>query len=611
MLDIQTINLTLAGLCRHYENNDFSPRQLTQALLKANRDYNQENPIWIHLLSEEEVEPYLAAMETNPNKDLPLYGIPFAIKDNIDLAGIPTTAACPGFAYTPDESAFVVKQLIAAGAIPLGKTNLDQFATGLVGTRSPEPWGPCHNALNSEYISGGSSAGSSVAVAKGLASFSLGTDTAGSGRVPASLNNIVGLKPSRGLLSNTGLVPACRSLDCISIFALSCSDANQVLNVAAQYDPQDAYSRPNPFSNSKRYYQPITDATKITIGVPQAAQLEFFGDKEAEQLFAESIKLLEQTEAKIVEIDFEPFFQAATLLYQGPWVAERYLATQDLIEKSPDSLHPVIHTIVSKGKDPSALDTFSAQYQLQEHAQKAAQVLKQVDALVTPTNGTAYTVEQLLNDPIQLNSNMGYYTNFMNLLDYAAIAVPTGQFKNNLGFGITLFHKAMTDKRLLSLAAGVHKQANLKLGATQLTLEPDQTANPSHSTVDLVVCGAHLEGLPLNWQLQERGAVLQQKTHSSPHYKLYALAGGPPFRPGMIRVAEGGKAIEIEVWRLPMEELGSFVVEIPQPLGIGKVELNDGRWLPGFICEAAGIEGAKDITELGGWRKYLGTMNNT
>ncbi|MGB1058598.1 MAG: allophanate hydrolase [Ketobacter sp.] len=604
MLDLTTINMTITGLLDHYTNGDFTPAQLIHSLRQANLALNQSNPVWIHLLSEAELAPYLAALEGKNPQQLPLYGIPFAIKDNIDLAGIPTTAACPAFTYTPQQHAFVVQQLLAAGALPLGKSNLDQFATGLVGVRSPQPWGPCHNALNSEYVSGGSSAGSAVTVAKALVSFSLGTDTAGSGRVPASLNNIVGLKPSKGVLSTRGVVPACRSLDCVSIFALTVDDANTVFDVAAQFDPQDPYARANPYANSKRYFNSHSGALRI--GVPPASQLNFFGNTEAEALFTAGLQPLRDLGAELVEIDFEPFRSAARLLYEGPWVAERYLATQALIESAPDALLPVIRTIIGSGSQPSALDTFRAQYQLQAYAQQAAAVLQQVDAIVTPTNGSIYTVAEVQNDPIQLNSNLGYYTNFMNLLDCSALAIPSGFYRNGVGFGITLFQHAFSDKRLLSIGRTLQQANPITLGATALHPRAMTPASkPPRTAINLVVCGAHLDGLPLNWQLQERGATLVEATQSAPCYKLFALAGGPPLRPGMLRVEEGGRAIEVEVWRVPLEAFGSFVAEIPAPLGIGKVQLQDGRWESGFICEPYGLDAAEDITELGAWRRYL------
>ena len=609
------VNMTLGGLKKHYQQNDFTPRELIHALLRANAELNQHNPAWIHLLSLEEVESYLAALESQSPETRPLYGIPFAIKDNIDLAGIPTTAACPAFSYTPEHSAFVVQQLLAAGAIPLGKTNLDQFATGLVGVRSPEPWGPCHNTLNDDYIAGGSSCGSAVVVAKGLASFSLGTDTAGSGRVPASLNNLFGLKPSRGLLSNTGLVPACRSLDCISIFAFSSADANAVFDVACQFDSEDAYARKNPYENGPRYFSANTSLLTehyVTLGIPSSDQLPFFGNQEAERLFQKSLQQLRETGATLLEIDFAPFSEAARLLYEGPWVTERYLATKNIIEQQPDAMLPVIRQIIQQGATPSAQEAFAAQYRLQALAQKAQAELNKVDAIVTPTAGTLYKVQEVQDNPIQLNSNLGYYTNFMNLLDCAAVAVPSGFYDCGVGFGITLFSRAFTDKRLLSIAAVLEQHNSLPLGATDqlLAAEPVNT-RISPSTINVVVCGAHLEGLPLNWQLQERGATLLEKTTSSSDYTLYALAGGPPLRPAMVRVTEGGRAIEVEVWQVPVQHFGSFVAEIPAPLGIGKVQLADGRWESGFTCEGNGLTGAKDITELGSWRDYLAILQDS
>lgn len=599
-LDLNAIDMSISGVLQLYRNGTATPNQLIMALRAANAEYNQHNPVWIYLLSESELHSHLQKLEGQSPSSLPLYGVPFAIKDNIDLAGVDTTAACPDFSYRAESTAFVVQQLLDAGAIPLGKTNLDQFATGLVGVRSPEPWGPCHNALNADYLSGGSSAGSAVTVAKGLVSFSLGTDTAGSGRVPASLNNIVGLKPSKGLLSTSGVVPACRSLDCVSIFARNCADANSVFDVASQFDPNDPYARPNTFENGPRYFQ-YGNLNGIRVGVPGADQLQFFGNSEAQQLFQTSLQQLQAAGATLTEIEFEPFSSAARLLYEGPWVAERYLATRELIESSPKSMLPVIETIIGQGNRASALDAFNAQYQLQAYAQQARAQLHTVDAIVTPTNGTIYTVAEVQADPIQLNSNLGYYTNFMNLLDCAAVAVPSGFYQNGVGFGITLFHHHHTDKRLLWFAAALEKET----AAQHKTSQATPTTNQPKRSIDVVVCGAHLEGLPLNWQLTERGATLLQKTQSAPCYKLFALAGGPPFRPGMQRVESGGNAIEVEVWRVPMEQFGSFVAEIPPPLGIGKVQLADGRWEAGFICEGYGLEGAEDITELGAWRRYI------
>ena len=601
MLDLDKIDITIGGLRQHYQAGDFSPRDLIGALLQRGDTYT-DNPIWITRLSLDQLEHYIHQLESLNIEDAPLYGIPFAIKDNIDLAGIPTTAACPGFSYTPDESAFVVQQLVNAGAIPFGKTNMDQFATGLVGVRSPEPWGPCKNALNENIISGGSSSGSAVAVALGLVSFSLGTDTAGSGRVPASLNNIVGLKPSRGLLSIRGVVPACKTLDCVSVFALTADDANRVFDVAAQFDNQDAFARPNQFNNGSRYFGKFTNSTKLKIGVPLAEQLEFFGNSEAKTLFQQSIDLIAKV-ATIKPIDFSPFKNAANLLYEGPWVSERKIAIEQV---NSDSLLPVIKNIIREGPARTAEDGFKAQYQLAGYKRAADTVMRDLDAVVIPTNGTYYTIDEVLNDPVQLNSNLGVYTNFMNLLDFAAVSVPLGFYSNKVGFGVTLFAPALKDKKLLSITKILQSLQPLPLGAlNEKYSNREAVGSAPRDGIDVVVCGAHLDGLPLNWQLKERGAILIKATTTSSNYRFYALAGGPPKRPGLIRDDKNGAAIDVEVWRVPQENFGSFVAEIPAPLGIGKVELADGSWCSGFICEAIGVIGAEEITDLKSWKAYL------
>ena len=368
------MNLTIESLHKAYQNKTLTPEKLIDQLLQNCETYNEHN-IWIHRLSEKELQPYLENLSQYSVEELPLYGIPFAIKDNIDLAGIPTTAACSGFEYTPDESAFVVQQLIKAGAIPLGKTNMDQFATGLVGTRSPEPWGACKNAFDSRYISGGSSSGSAVAVSLGLVSFSLGTDTAGSGRVPAAFNNLIGLKPSKGLLSMKGVIPACRSLDCVSIFALTTDDANTVFEQAAVFDAADQYARRNPYDNNHRCYG-LVDRT-FRFAVPKSEQLQFFGNDSAQALFETSIQTMERLGGEKVEIDFTPFLDAAVLLYEGPWVAERYAAIEEIITEKPDELLPVIKTIIGSAEGKTAVDTFKAEYQMQTYRAQAKQLLSQ------------------------------------------------------------------------------------------------------------------------------------------------------------------------------------------------------------------------------------------
>jgi allophanate hydrolase len=533
---------------------------------------------------------------------LPLWGIPFAIKDNIDLAGISTTAGCPDFAYTPSVSAAVVQNLVDAGAIPIGKTNLDQFATGLNGTRSP--FGACRNSFDEQYISGGSSSGSAVSVALGMATFSLGTDTAGSGRVPACFNNLVGVKPTLGLLSATGLVPACRSLDTISIFAYNTDDANTVLASAEAFDERDGYSRENPFSNQSRQYG-LRDSS-LKVGIIPEDQLQFFGDEAYQRAYQKTLQALQKEGFDCVEIDYQPFNEAAKLLYEGPWVTERYLATQPLIDEKPEAIFPVVRDIVAPGKEPKATELFKAQYRLKELRIQCVAQLQQVDCLLTPTAGRFFTIEEMLAEPILCNSQLGYYTNFMNLLDFSAVSVPTAFTEAGLPFGITLVADAFSDRQLLSIANRIQQKFNLPMGAlniSQLSHAKNNVVNTN--TIEVLVCGAHLNGLPLNWQLTERGAVLKSVTQTAAKYRMYALAGGPPYRPGLIKDDEAGAAIDVEIWSMPMDQFGSFVAAIPAPLGIGKVELDDGRLVSGFICEPYGIDGAEEITHLGGWRAYI------
>ena len=595
-MDKNKLSLDIQSLHAAYREGTLTPSDLVDLVLER-IDAQPNRNEWIYRLSREELLGYADSLEGHSPDTLPLFGIPFAVKDNIDLIGTPTTAACEAYTYTPAKSAFVVERLIAAGAIPIGKTNLDQFATGLVGTRSP--FGACQNAFNPEYISGGSSSGSAVTVATGVASFSLGTDTAGSGRVPAAFNNLIGVKPTRGLLSTSGVVPACRSLDAVSIFALTASDAEKILGVAARFDEADAYARRVP----GHVYS--FDAEAFNFGVPHADQLQFFGNKDAQRLFNEAVDRLQVLGGTPVEIDFQPFLDAARLMYEGPWVAERYLAAQPLIDDKPNALLPVTHAIISGGSKPRATDAFKSQYRLMELKRKAEAAWKKVDVIVTPTAGTIYTIKQVEADPIQLNSNLGYYTNFMNLLDLAALAVPAGFQGDGLPFGITLIAPTFGDAALLPLGDRFQRSSVRSMGATGHSLPAHvESQEAPANRVRVAVVGAHLEGLPLNHQLAERGARLVKKTLTSEKYRLYALAGGPPYRPGLIRETKG-KAIEVEVWDMPSEHFGSFVDGIPAPLGIGKLELINGEWVPGFICEPYAIETAEDITHFGGWRNYL------
>ena len=595
----------IPSLLQRYASGTLSPTQVVEAINAEIQ--NDPDHIWITTLSLESLRGYARNVEAQGMTSLPLYGVPFAIKDNIDLAELPTTAACPAFAYTPSYSATVVQRLINAGAIPIGKTNLDQFATGLNGTRSS--YGACRNAFNPAYISGGSSSGSAVAVAKGQVCFSLGTDTAGSGRVPAAFNNLIGYKPTKGWLSARGVVAACRSLDTVSIFAFTAADTARILTISAAYDAADIYSR-----EREGHGFDFGTASHFRFGIPRKQQLKFFGNRESEQLFNETIARMQALGGEAIEIDFEPFLAAARLLYEGPWVAERYAAIQSFFELHSDQIIAPVREIIATAKRCSAADAFNGLYQLRRIKQQADRIWANMDCLLTPTAGTIYAIQAMQQDPIRLNTNLGYYTNFMNLLDYAAAAVPAGFQNDGLPFGITLVAPAHQDEPLLHLAQRLQQAYSLPLGATGIAL-PQYIPFPTSSRsgqVRIAVCGAHLSGLPLNEQLTSRQGKLVTSTATSPDYRLYALSGKPPQRPGLIRVSknEQGVAIEVEVWELPARELGSFVANIPAPLGIGTITLASGETVQGFLCEHYAIENAADISHFGGWRNYLRQQDN-
>jgi allophanate hydrolase len=529
----------------------------------------------------------------------PLWGIPFAVKDNIDVAGLPTTAACPAYAYTPSRSATVVERLAAAGAILVGKTNLDQFATGLVGVRTPYP--APRNAMDPVLVPGGSSSGSAVAVARGLVSFALGTDTAGSGRVPAALNNIVGLKPTRGAISARGVVPACRSLDCVSVFAGTVADAWAATAAAAGYDAEDAWSRSVVLGT-------MALPTVVRIGIPDAASLRI-GSDAAGAAFDAALATLPDLGARPRPVDLAPFFAVAALLYEGAWVAERYAAIRDFIEAQPEALHPVTRQIIEGARRLSAADAFAGQYRLAELARTAAKVWDEIDVLVVPSIPDVCTLDEVALDPIGVNSRLGTYTNFVNLLDLAAIAVP-GPFRSDgHPSGVTLIAPAGRDGLLAAMAARLHAAAGVAIGATTVLVPPPplDTAPPP-GTIPLAVVGAHLSAMPLNAELTRRGATFVRAVSTAPEYRLYALPGEPPKRPGLVRVGEGGVSVAVEVWALDPAAFGDFVAAIPAPLGIGTLRLADGTTVQGFLCETAATEGACDISRFGGWRAYVASL---
>ena len=557
--------------------------------------------LFISLRAEQDALAEARALAAAGDAKLPLYGIPVAIKDNIDAVGFATTAACPAFAYKPAHDATAVARLRAAGAIVIGKTNLDQFATGLVGVRSP--YGAPRNPFDRNLIPGGSSSGSAVAVATGIVPLALGTDTAGSGRVPAAFNNIVGLKPSLGLISNHGVVPACRTLDCVSVFALTVDDAWTALATIAGPDANDPYSR------GRALGTPGAMPAQVKLGVPRAGQLLFFGDAAYAAGYETALKRLARLGCDIVEIDIEPFYETARLLYDGPWVAERSITARSVLASDPDAIHPVTRDIILSGLRPSAIDAFAAFYKLERLRRVADYVFShQVDALALPTAPTIYGIKQVAADPIQLNSRLGTYTNFVNLLDLCGLALPAAMTETGVPFGITLLAPGGADARLAEIGCVFHADTQLPLGALrepQPALAPPATL-AAQGEVAIAVVGAHLSGLPLNAELRALGGRLLQTTTTAPDYRLYALTGGAVAKPGLLRVAQGqGTAVELEVWALPVAAFGGFVDAVPPPLSIGTIALHDGRTVKGFLVEAAATAGARDISDFGGWRAFL------
>ncbi len=590
---------TVAEILDAYRSGSIKPDDMVARSFARIRAHN-DPAIFIALRDEAEVRAEARALEKAGGKSLPLYGIPVSVKDNIDVKGLPTTAACPAYSYRPGKDAACVARLRDAGAIIIGKTNLDQFATGLVGVRTP--YGIGRNLFDPKLIPGGSSTGSALAVGAGVTPLSLGTDTAGSGRVPAGFANIVGLKPSRGLVSNAGVVPACRTLDCVSVFALTVDDAVAMLAVIASPDAADDASP----RRAPRGVGPMPEGLRL--GVPLPGQRLFFGDRMAEALYEASLVQFTALGAKIVEIDIEPFYAAARLLYEGPWVAERYLTTRALIASSPESLHPVTRQIILAGAHGTAADAFAAFYQLEDLRRVRDHVFRGIDAMVLPTAPTIYTVEQVLADPIGLNSRLGTYTNFVNLLDMCALAVPASMRADGAPFGVTLLALAGEDAMLAAIGRMFHAASGLRLGALKYLQPPLALDAPAlaDGEIALAVVGAHLSGMPLNGELRTIGARLIERGATEPHYRLYALPGTRPPKPGLLRVKNGaGAAIEVEVWALSASAFGRFVAAVPPPLSIGTLELNGGRPVKGFLVEAEAVDGARDISSFGGWRAFM------
>ena len=590
---------TIAEILAAHRAGALTPEQ-TVARSFARIRAHGDPAVFITLRDEGEVAAEANAIAASRDVELPLYGIPVAVKDNIDVAHLPTTAGCPAFAYVPARDATVVAKLRQAGAIVIGKTNLDQFATGLVGVRSP--YGVPRNALKPGLIPGGSSSGSAVAVAAGLVPAALGTDTAGSGRVPAMFNNIVGLKPSLGMVSTQGAVPACRTLDCVSVFALTVDDAWTVLAAIAGPDADDPFSRPI------RPGRLGASPPAMTVGIARPGDRIFFGDEQSAAAYAAALQRIAASGATLVEIDMGPFYEAARLLYEGPWIAERYIAAQAVVTTDPTAMHPVTREIILCGAQPTAVDAFAAFYRLAELRRAADRAFLAVDALVLPTAPTVYGVEEVFANPIELNSRLGTYTNFVNLLDLCGVAVPAAMDANGTPFGVTFLAPSGRDAAIASMARAFHAGTGLPLGATRAP-HPGLAPLPSAAAegeVLLAVVGAHLSGMPLNRELVDCGARFIEATTTADDYRLYALASAHPAKPGLLRVASGaGAAIEIEIWALPAEGFGRFVAAIPFPLSIGTLVLADGRPVKGFLVEAESIQGARDITTFGGWRVFV------
>ncbi|CEI51120.1 Allophanate hydrolase [Acinetobacter bereziniae] len=575
--------------------NAYANQQIDiDGLIDYVKTIKNDDHAWIEIASSAQIQMQIEYLKTQNCDDLPLYGVPFAVKDNIDVAGFHTTGACKEAEYLANTDAFVIAKLKKAGAVVVGKTNLDQFATGLVGVRSP--YGAVKNSFNPEYISGGSSSGSSVAVANGIVPFSLGTDTAGSGRVPAGHNNIVGLKPTKGWFSTTGLMPACRTLDVISIFALTSDDAWLVATLMQGNDKTDAYSRSHPANVATQF-------SKGKIAIP--AQLEFYGDIESEKAFKIAVERVQALGYEVESIDFTDFNLLARALYNDAWVAERTVAVEAQVSRQ--QAHPVIAEIIAQADQFKATDTFKAEYQRAELAQKINLQLQAYDALLVPTSPTIYRISEVEADPLNKNSHMGAYTNFVNFADLAAIALPNIIRADGLPSGVTFIASAWYDQALAKFAQQWQTLTELPLGTSSYRYQKSFEIE-SQNSVKLAVVGAHLSAMPLNFQLTTRQATLLAKTRTAKSYKLFALKNTVPPKPGL-QFDIHGTAIEVEVWEIPLANFGAIVAEVPSPLGIGNLQLEDGTWVKGFICEAYAIQEAVDISHFGGWRAYIKSLN--
>jgi len=597
------LSLDIGSLRRAYGEEMLTPSEVAEVTLTATSGEGNEG-IWIHRRDADDLRAEARKLDQiPPHARPPLYGLPFAVKDSIDVAGVPTTVACPEFAYVPNQSAPVVERLRAAGALFVGKTNLDQFATGLVGVRSP--YGIPKNPFDARYVTGGSSSGSAAAVARGQVSFAVATDTAGSGRVPAAFNNIVGLKPSRGLLSTRGLVPACRSIDCMTLMTLVCEDARDVASVVTGFDPADPFSRPEAARFQWRSGQVSWAGSRV--GVPRPEDLTF-GDTVAREQFESACARLETMAITLERVDMTPFYEAGALLYAGPWVAERLAGLETFVHAHPDALLPVIRKILASGAEYRGTDTFRAIHRLAELRRAIEPTWSRLEALVVPTVPFHPQIQAVLADPIETNARLGCYTTFANLLDLAAVAVPGGFRPDGLPSGVTFIGPWGRDASLLTLGSAFHAKTGGSLGATGQPVPPLGTMSLELplDPQPIAVVGAHLSGGPLNHQLTDRGGRFLRSARTAPRYRLYALPGTKPPKPGLVRTLGEGARIELEVWALPSETIGSFLAAVGAPLAIGTIDLDDGSRVHGFLCEAHAAEGAEDISSFGGWRAYVG-----
>jgi allophanate hydrolase len=605
-------NLTFESLGKAYTEGSARPEEVVRevhARIEDGRSKSQNAWLWVREVDALVDDARALMARRASGEHLPLFGLPFAVKDNIDVAGLPTTVACPALEHVPSESNPVVERLVQAGAIVIGKSNMDQLAMGLVGVRSP--YGIPVNPFDPTMIPGGSSSGSAVAVATGQVSFALATDTAGSGRVPAGFNNVVGLKPTRGALSTRGVAPACRSIDCVTVLAMTVSDACAVAEIGKGWDVEDPYSRPDA---GDLLFAPAPGPWPRRLAVPRA--LEFFGDAQTEAIFRAALDRLRGMGCSIVEIDFTPFLRAGELLYGGPWVAERLVAGGALLAERPHELLPVVRAILAEAGTYDAVATFAGMYRLAALRQAVREVWSTADALVVPTAPTIYRIDQVLADPRLLNGNLGIYTTFANLLDLAGVAVPAGFRPDGLPAGITFLGPAGSDARLAALGAEHHRRLGGRLGATAYVVpaghaegyesppDPEPPTPLRAERLKVAVVGAHLSGQPLNPQLTDAGGTLVRAAKTATHYRLFALPGTTPPKPGLLRAAHHGHAIDLEVWELDPAEFGRFVARVQAPLCIGSIELEDGSWVHGFLCEAHAVVGAEDISEWGGWRAY-------